>query len=263
MGVVSGSTVQMVVVVCLVYPLAFLSGYISRSCNKNIMHGATPAQLPKQKNSTQSGTSEGTMGSELSTRIEFLNAGLCPVQGCNISREIREVWSHHADAAKEARSDPLNEFATVEMARDGGKKFRMLTRDPKKDKFISASIRGGRLWDPMVRKPLIQAIKGQQSMPVFIDIGANVGYFTHTALAMGARVISFEPMRANMGPLMATIEENKWQDRWTGKKVIGSLDFQRISISVLHIGTNNNSCCGSIRWMTHTHIFLPRDHRGS
>jgi len=252
MGVLSRRTVQMVGVVCLVYPLAFLSGYIFRS-NKNILHGAplmkdreltaqklslerttqgqkaqllqhyketetvgkkletykeklrvdaqveeqapsTTAQLPKQKNRTQSGTSEGTTGSEPSTSFEFLNAGLCPLQGCNITREIQEVWSHYADAAKEARSDPLNEFATVEMARDGGQKFRMLTRDPKKDKFISASIRGGRLWDPMVRKPLIQAIKGQQSMPVFIDIGANVGYFTHTALAMGARVISFEPM---------------------------------------------------------------------
>jgi hypothetical protein len=195
MGVLSRRTVQMVGLVCLVYPLAFLSGYISRFCNKNILHGATPAQLPKQKNSTQSGTSEG---SEPSTSFEFLNAGLCPVQGCNITREIREVWSHHADAAKEARSDRLNEFATVEMARDGGQKFRMLTRDPKRDKFISASIRRGRLWDPMVRKPLIQAIKGQQSMPVFIDIGANVGYFTHTALAMGARVISFEPMYADV-----------------------------------------------------------------
>jgi hypothetical protein len=193
MGVLSRRTVQMVGVVCLVYPFAFLSGYISRSCNKNIFHGATSAQLPKQKNSTQSGTSEGSEPS-----FEFLNAGLCPVQGCNITREIREVWSHHADAAKEARSDALNEFATVEMARDGGEKFRMLTRDPKKDKFISASIRGGRLWDPMVRKPLIQAIKGQQPMPVFIDIGANVGYFTHTALAMGARVISFEPMYADV-----------------------------------------------------------------
>jgi hypothetical protein len=36
-----------------------------------------------------------------------------------------------------------------------------------------------------------------------------------------------------MGPLMATIEENKWQNRWTGKKFLK--DFQMISISVLHI----------------------------
>jgi len=28
-----------------------------------------------------------------------------------------------------------------------------------------------------------------------------------------------------MGPLMATIEENKWQDRWTGKKFLQ--DFQK------------------------------------
>jgi len=108
-------------------------------------------------------------------------------------REIREVWSHFADAAKEARSDPKNEFATVQMARDGGKRFRMLTRDPNKDSYISATILAGELWEPFVREPLIQAIKGQ-SLPVFIDVGANLGYFTHTALAMGARVISFEPM---------------------------------------------------------------------
>jgi len=26
-----------------------------------------------------------------------------------------------------------------------------------------------------------------------------------------------------MGPLMATIEENKWQDRWAGKKLLKAI----------------------------------------
>ena len=124
------------------------------------------------------------------------------------------------------RPDPTLKINSL---RDGGKRFRMLTRDPNKDSYISATILAGELWEPFVREPLIQAIKGQ-SLPVFIDVGANVGYFTHTALAMGARVISFEPIRANMGPLMATIEENKWQDRWAGKKKSPSR-----SIALTHI----------------------------
>jgi hypothetical protein len=93
----------------------------------------------------------------------------------------------------------------------------MLTRDANKDSYISATILAGELWEPFVRQPLIQTIKGQ-SLPVLIDVGSNVGYFTHTALTMGAHVISFEPMRANMGLFIARIEDNKWQDRWADKE---------------------------------------------
>ena len=111
MGVLSRRTLKMVGVLCLVYPLGFLSGYFSRSSDQTHSYGC------KQQNSTQ----PGTMVSEPSTSLlpranlnisdfKFLNAGSCPVQGCNLMREIREVWSHHDDAAKQARSDPQNQF---------------------------------------------------------------------------------------------------------------------------------------------------------
>jgi hypothetical protein len=82
MGVLSRRTLKMVGVLCLVYPLGFLSGYFSRSSDKTHSYGS------KQENSTQ----PGTMASEPNTSLlpranlnisdfKFLNAGSCPVQG--------------------------------------------------------------------------------------------------------------------------------------------------------------------------------------
>ena len=70
-----------------------------------------------------------------------------------------------------------------------------------------------------VLKPIVQALNGHAKDPnlpaptVFVDCGGNIGWFSTNALAMGATVITFEPMRKNLGIMVATVRRNQWQDR--------------------------------------------------
>ena len=46
----------------------------------------------------------------------------------------------------------------------------------------------------------------------FIDIGANLGYYTCLALSRGKAVIAFEPQKQNLQCLFANLIANGWQD---------------------------------------------------
>ena len=48
---------------------------------------------------------------------------------------------------------------------------------------------------------------------VFVDVGANVGYYTLLALKHGKRAIAVEPQARNLQCLYAGLEANGWQDR--------------------------------------------------
>lgn len=47
---------------------------------------------------------------------------------------------------------------------------------------------------------------------VFLDVGANVGYYTCMAMAMGKHVISIEPLSRNLEYLYVNLKANGWQD---------------------------------------------------
>ena len=47
---------------------------------------------------------------------------------------------------------------------------------------------------------------------VFVDVGANIGYYSAIARHSGKRVICLEPLAANLEFLYATCAENKWDD---------------------------------------------------
>ncbi|GBF94364.1 hypothetical protein Rsub_06986 [Raphidocelis subcapitata] len=65
--------------------------------------------------------------------------------------------------------------------------------------------------------------------PLFIDIGANVGWFTVNAAAAGARVAAFEAMSANIGLLRATLCANPWIS-------------ERVALYGTGLGTERTSC---------------------
>jgi FkbM family methyltransferase len=48
---------------------------------------------------------------------------------------------------------------------------------------------------------------------VFVDVGANVGYYTCLALKHGKHVIAVEPQSQNLHCLYASLEANNWTDR--------------------------------------------------
>lgn len=47
---------------------------------------------------------------------------------------------------------------------------------------------------------------------VFVDVGANVGYYTCLALSRGKHVLAIEPQRKNLDCLFASIESNGFED---------------------------------------------------
>ena len=47
---------------------------------------------------------------------------------------------------------------------------------------------------------------------VFVDVGANVGYYTCMAMAMGKYVISIEPLFRNLEFFYQNLKANGWRD---------------------------------------------------
>lgn len=87
------------------------------------------------------------------------------------------------------------------------------TNDPKTDRYISGTIHSGRLWEPEIIAQIRRRIRGPQH--TFVDVGANVGYFSLLAAQTGAKVHSFEAVHNNCARMLATRERNKISpDQW-------------------------------------------------
>jgi len=50
-------------------------------------------------------------------------------------------------------------------------------------------------------------------MDLFVDVGANIGYYTCLALQSGKPVVAFEPQQQNLRCLFQNLMANGWQDR--------------------------------------------------
>lgn len=155
-------------------------------------------------------------------KLPYHDAGFCPPTLCPSGETtVVEAWEHDATIPNQIlrQPDSKHAWATVQVPKPHYP-FEMLTRDRNKDRFISAAIQDGQVFDTNVRNILLDALirkaeSDNSKPPVFIDIGTNIGYFSSTALAVGARVISFEPFMTNTGTFMNTVKRNKWRDRST------------------------------------------------
>ena len=184
----------------------------------------------------------------------FKDAGFCPATTCpSGDSTIRLAWQHdptipdHIEASKEGA------WAVVKVP-SPHEPFSMLTRNRNTDTLISALIQDGKVFDVPVRQILLDSLLRSKNKdkssepPIFIDIGANIGYFSSTALAVGARVISFEPFFGNAGSFMSTVRKNKWQDRSTlymnavsyeSVRVTMKSTNDKINLSNMHITSSN------------------------
>jgi FkbM family methyltransferase len=52
-----------------------------------------------------------------------------------------------------------------------------------------------------------------QHVDVFVNIGANIGYYCCIALSCGKETIAFEPMQLNLQYLYKNIKANQWEDK--------------------------------------------------
>lgn len=147
---------------------------------------------------------------------QFKNGGFCSPSECpqETRNRIRQSWVEVPNAPDQAEANEENNWADVRYAE--GKTFTMLHRSPIKDRFISGSIAAGKIHDPQILGVLqmyLQPPENKAARPIFVDIGANIGYFSSIALSMGAEVISFEPFLDNAAVFMSTVRKNEWKDR--------------------------------------------------
>jgi FkbM family methyltransferase len=52
-----------------------------------------------------------------------------------------------------------------------------------------------------------------QKIELFINVGANIGYYCCLALSSGKDVVAFEPIQSNIQYLFRNIKANNWQDK--------------------------------------------------
>lgn len=95
--------------------------------------------------------------------------------------------------------------------------FSMDTHDPiTQDIFISASVHQRvKPWDSYIWDRIVSLTKGSlaNKTATFVDVGANLGYFTLAASSLGYNVISFEPMSRNAKKLAKSIQKNHFHSK--------------------------------------------------
>jgi FkbM family methyltransferase len=142
-----------------------------------------------------------------------LNGGFCPPTHCPIIG-TSTLSIHYVPTIKSTtintHSNSTNKLITTNV--NDTLSFQMYIRDPKSDTFISGLLSTGQKHDPKIQNLIIRVLSSSSTTtsnpPLFIDIGANIGYFTATALALGAHTISFEPYYYNAMTLLSTIDVN-------------------------------------------------------
>jgi FkbM family methyltransferase len=90
------------------------------------------------------------------------------------------------------------------------------THDPvSQDLYVSASVHSGTSpWDHYIWDRIVSLTPGTAQTAdkrlVFVDVGANLGYFTLAAASLGYEVIAFEPMSRNANKLAKSIQRNNF-----------------------------------------------------
>lgn len=79
--------------------------------------------------------------------------------------------------------------------------FEMACNDPRTDRYISGTLSRGAVWEPEIMEAL-KAHLGEGK--VFVDVGANIGYFSAAAVTLGAAVYSVEAVWPNYVRLLMT-----------------------------------------------------------
>jgi len=141
------------------------------------------------------------------TRLSQLEAtdklGLCRLtQAAFEATKLKLVTPlHTADSPQPPRWGVV-EFAPVP-------RFVMSTHDPvTEDVYISGSVHAGLApWDPYVWDLFARVLKPGGGGLV-VDVGANLGYFSLMAAALGYQVVAFEPMERNVVRFLASIAHN-------------------------------------------------------
>ncbi|XP_076459505.1 uncharacterized protein LOC143292801 [Babylonia areolata] len=99
------------------------------------------------------------------------------------------------------------------------------------DIYISAALTTGGVWEPHITK-LFQFALLKFPHSTFIDIGANIGYYSLLAASMGHQVMAVEPSPQNMKKLIQGIHVNKLANKIYVLQNAVAKSHRNVSLSV-------------------------------
>ena len=92
--------------------------------------------------------------------------------------------------------------------------FHIYVHSPENCRFISKNLVETGRWEDLISKRLMH-IMATRPNGLFVDVGANIGWFTLLIAAMGRKVIAIEPMRYNLELLEASVTESELAEHVT------------------------------------------------
>jgi hypothetical protein len=116
--------------------------------------------------------------------------------------------------------------------------------------IVSDSIKASGSWEKRETQMLMSLVSCDSSVEcakrVFLDVGANIGWYSLTAANLGYSVISFKPFRSNLGLICSS---SRHLDETTAKRVtlfnVG-LDFKPRHCELFQQRSNNIG--DTLRW---------------
>jgi FkbM family methyltransferase len=111
--------------------------------------------------------------------------------------------------------------------------FLIDTHDPvTQDVYISGAAHAGVApWDPFIWDRIVALSRGVPKGSLFVDVGANLGYFSLMAASLGYTVASFEPMSRNARKLSRSVARNGFAGRVSlYQNAVGTGDGRLVSL---------------------------------
>lgn len=99
---------------------------------------------------------------------------------------------------------------------------------------ISNAIRIFRSWEPRLTE-IITEMLSKKVNGIFIDVGANLGYYSLLAGSLGYKVVAFEPLNKNYNVFQKSIDQNNFNIILSNKAVTNQSNQ---TISLQYVNTN-------------------------
>lgn len=98
------------------------------------------------------------------------------------------------------------------LATDTKPSFQICIHDPLLDKGVSAHLSIYKRWEPELSNSL-HSLLAEHPKALFLDVGANIGYYSVLAASLGHQVLAIEPFDVNLDLLRESAQLNKMTDK--------------------------------------------------
>lgn len=143
-------------------------------------------------------------------------ASYCLADGKPPARQVGCVYHWHMSlylVQCDAPGTPHN-YELVKAMNHDSQLFKMYVH--KDSDFMSLVIRSSRVWEPNICRAIVTVMQSFDKgvfylgKPIFLDIGANIGFHSLCVMSYGYDVVSVEALPKNYEALKLSIADNRW-----------------------------------------------------